>query len=102
PAHLTTKRCADLVVLGARGQAQQAKDVGGEIIATTKALVAELPDGVSVRMEGIRYDASITPSDAEYERHAVAGARLLLDRVTSLSSACPETRFALIGFSAGA
>jgi hypothetical protein len=102
PAQLTSERCADLVVVGARGQAQTAKSVGGEIVVTTKALLDELPDGLSVRLEGLRYDASITPSDAEYERHEVAGARQLVDRVDELAAACPDSRLALIGFSAGA
>jgi cutinase len=89
-------------VLGARGQAQTAKNVGGEIIATTKALLDELPDGLTVRLEGVRYDASITPSDAEYERHEVDGGRQLTGRIDDLSADCPRSRLALIGFSAGA
>ncbi|WP_187271828.1 cutinase family protein [Aeromicrobium terrae] len=101
-AHLTSERCADLVVIGARGQAQTAKNVGGEIIATTTALVDALPDGTSVRLEGLRYDASITESDAEYERHEVDGARRLVDRIDELADACPRSRLVLIGFSAGA
>lgn len=102
PARFTTDRCADLVVIGARGQAQTAKNVGGEIIATTKALVDELPDGATVRLEGVHYDASLVASDAVYTRNVKAGARRLLARVAALAKACPDSHVGLIGFSAGA
>lgn len=101
-SHLTTTQCADLVLLGARGQDQTLDDVGGEVKTTTKALVDELPDGRTVRLEGVDYDASTTRSDATYAQNVEAGARELARRQAELARACPASRFGLIGFSVGA
>jgi cutinase len=100
-------RCADLVVIGARGSTQNAdlnSGVGTELRLTTQHLIDRLADrtDLTVRLEAIRYDASAAASLAAFETQTVAGTQLMTDRLQRLARACRESRFALIGFSQGA
>lgn len=62
------------------------------------ALVEQLRGGVRVRLEAIRYPASAAAFDHDVE----TGRRRLLARLAALGSACPHSRFALMGYSEGA
>lgn len=99
--------CADLIVLGARGSTQDPDKnygVGGEIRATAVELAEQLhqSSGATTRIVGIRYDAAASATQALYIQHVADGAQLMTSRLKKLRSACPEARFALIGFSQGA
>lgn len=99
--------CADLIVLGARGSTQDPDKnygVGGEIRATALALAEQLhqSSGATARIVGIRYDAAASATQALYIQHVADGAQLMTSRLEKLRAACPEARFALIGFSQGA
>jgi hypothetical protein len=62
------------------------------------ALVEQLRGGQRVRLEAIRYPASAAAFDQDVE----TGRLRLLARHAALRSACPHSRFALIGYSEGA
>ncbi|MCL3819680.1 cutinase family protein [Aeromicrobium wangtongii] len=107
PAATTDVRCADLVVLGARGSTQDPDlndGVGTEVRRTTDELARRLHgrSGLTVRIEAIRYDAGATATRAAYQRHTVEGTRMMLSRLRTLASTCADSRFALLGFSQGA
>lgn len=100
-----TDECADLIVLGLRGQAQSARAAGGvgaEVQSSTRALVERLEGSERVRLEAIRYPADAAASMAEFDRDVEAGRVQLLARHAELGSACPRSRFVLIGYSEGA
>jgi hypothetical protein len=102
---LTADRCADLIVLGVRGQAQSARaaaGVGAEVQNSMLALVEQLRGGVRVRLEAIRYPASAATSAAAFDHDVEKGRLRLLARHATLGSACPHSRFALMGYSEGA
>ena len=104
-ARLVTDRCADLIVLGLRGQGQSARaadGVGAEVQASTRALVEHLDGGERVRLEAIRYPADAAPSMAAFDRDVEAGRVELLARHAELGSSCPRSKFVLIGYSEGA
>lgn len=103
----TNQDCADLVVIGARGSTQDPDrnhGVGTEVRRTVDALVRRLDrrSDLSVRVTPIRYDAAGTTTLTAYLRHTAAGARQMTARLRSEARACPDSRFALIGFSQGA
>ena len=102
---MTADRCADVIVLGARGQAQSARvaaGVGAEVQNSTRALVEQLRGGERVRLEAIRYPAGAATSRAAFDRDVEMGRVKLLARHAALGSACPRSRFVLIGYSEGA
>lgn len=104
-AHLVTDRCADLIVLGVRGQGQSARAAGGvgaEVQNTTRALVEQLDGGERVRLEAIRYPAGAATSMADFDRDVEVGRLEILARHAELRSACPRSRFVAIGYSEGA
>ena len=103
-ALLTSKKCADLIVLGARGSTQSAdknKGVGLEVLVSIKAMAARLHQRkeATVRVEAVRYDAS---GGAAYQAQVGAGAELIQRLLASAARQCPHSRFGLVGFSEGA
>lgn len=103
----TNAACADLVVIGARGSTQNPDlnhGVGTEVRRTTDELIRRLHkrSKQTVRIEAIRYDAGATATLAAYQQHTAEGAHLMISRLRSLASTCPDSRFALVGFSQGA
>ena len=105
PTPTAAGQCADLIVLGVRGQGQSARAAGGvgaEVQNSTKALIEQLEGGERVRLEAIRYPASAAASMAEFDHDVEAGRLQLLARHAALGSACPRSRFVLIGYSEGA
>lgn len=107
PAGTIATSCADLVVIGARGSTQDPDlnaGVGTEVRRTIEQLtdlVHERSDA-TVHVEPIRYDAAAASSLAAYDDHTAAGSGLMTKRLRSLSRSCPDSRFALVGFSQGA
>ncbi len=104
---LVTDRCADLVVIGARGSTQDVHrnlGVGTEVRVTVEQLARQLRgrSDLTVHVEPVRYDSSATPTAAGFLRNTAAGGALALQRLSSLAAACPSSRFALVGFSQGA
>lgn len=104
---LVADECADLVVVGARGSTQDPRrnlGVGTEVRMTVQALVRRLhrSAATTVRIEPIRYDASATATLPAYQDHVAEGARMMGSRLRRLARACPDSRFALVGFSQGA
>jgi cutinase len=104
---LSSHTCADLVVVGARGSMQSADrnlGVGTEVRVTVEQLARRLHrrSGVTVHVEPVLYDSSPTPTAAGFLRNTAAGGTLALDRLASLATECPSSRFALVGFSQGA
>ena len=96
-----------MVVLGARGSTQDPDlnaGVGTEVRVTTEKLVelVHARADLSVRLEAVRYDSDATGSTAEYLDHTADGSRLMEAQLRDLAAACPDSRFALIGFSQGA
>lgn len=101
---LTTKKCADLIVLGARGSDQSAtKNFGSgtEVRVSVTAMAERLHQrsDSTVRLVGIPYPAASGPAYTANVLTGVASARKLL---TSLGKQCRTSRFALVGFSQGA
>ncbi|MCW2768954.1 MAG: hypothetical protein JWR27_387 [Aeromicrobium sp.] len=99
--------CADLVVIGARGSTQALDrnfGVGTEVRRTVTELARRLHarGDTTVRLEAVRYDSAATATLAAYESHVEKGASMVSSRLDSLSRSCPDTRFALVGFSQGA
>jgi cutinase len=104
---LAHRTCADLVVIGARGSMQSADrnlGVGTEVRVTVEQLARRLRhrSGLTVHVAPVLYDSSPTPTAAGFLRNTAAGGALALDRLASLGSKCPSSRFALVGFSQGA
>lgn len=104
---LTTTRCADLVVIGARGSTQALDKnlgVGTEVRRTVTDLARRLHDrtDLTIRLEAVRYDSSEQASLDGYQSNVRQGADMVRDRLDALATACPDSRFALIGFSQGA
>lgn len=103
----TSSRCADVVVIGARGSTQDPDrnaGLGTEVRRTTRELVRLLHErsGATVRVEAIRYDAAQAPTLAAYRQHTADGAAQMTSRLRALAAECADSRFALIGFSQGA
>ncbi len=104
---LTGSECAGLVVLGARGSMQDPDrnlGVGTEVRVTVEQLARRLRDrsDVTVHVEPIRYDSSATATADGFLRNTAAGGTMMLDRLRTLAARCPDSRFALVGFSQGA
>lgn len=103
---LVEQRCADLVVIGARGSTQDGSrnlGVGTEVRMTAESL-ARLEgkrSGASTHVEAIAYDAAKTSTLDGYLRNVRSGAELLVDTLDEVARECPDSRFALIGFSQG-
>ncbi|MET1061662.1 MAG: cutinase family protein [Aeromicrobium sp.] len=104
---LVGQTCADLVVIGARGSTQALDrnlGVGTEVRRTVTELTRRLHarGDATVRLEAVRYDSAAASSLAAYQSHVDTGAAMVSSRLESLSRSCPDTRFALVGFSQGA
>ena len=101
---LVSTRCADLIVLGARGSTQSAKlnlGVGAEVRLSVEATARRLHQRArtTVRIEAVRYDAS---GGAAYQAQVGAGAQLMQRQLSADARSCPHSHFGLIGFSEGA
>lgn len=104
---LTDDRCADLVVIGARGSTQDGSrnlGVGTEVRRTAESLADRLSErsGATTHVEPVAYDAAATSTLDEYLDNVRSGAELLVERFDALARTCPDSRFALLGFSQGA
>ena len=101
---LTTAKCADLIVLGARGYTQSwTKNFGSgtEVRRSVTAMAERLHDraDTTVRLEGAPYPAD---SEAAYAEDVVTGVGNLRELFTTLAESCPDSTFAMVGFSQGA
>ena len=106
-ARLTTMRCADLVVLGARASGQRLTSsnvqAGPEVYATVVAAARSLDPGVSVRLEGVPYPAVPTSRGTQaYLASVREGASMLRAATVELLGSCPDAEVVLAGFSQGA
>jgi cutinase len=106
-ARETTKRCADVVVLGARASGQRLttsnRRMGPEVHAMVRNALGRLRGKHSVRLAGLPYPAVPTSSGTTVYHESVRdGARMLRGRLGRLLAACPRTRVVLAGFSQGA
>lgn len=104
---LVDDECADLVVIGARGSTQALDrnfGVGTEVRRAVTGLARRLHarTNLTIRLEAVRYDSAEKPTVAAYQRNVDRGADMVRDRLDELAASCPDTRFALIGFSQGA
>jgi|GEM_PF-3658585 len=111
PSHavsgFTTKGCADLVVIGVRGQTQDPNrnhGVGQEVLRATTELtrIVQHDARVSVRLESLDYESDPPPDLQSYEQAVQSGGRALDRRLDQLEQRCPDTDTAVIGFSMGA
>ena len=114
PLHSTTPfaktACADLVVLGLRGSGQStSKDqgVGAEVLGSVREMATRLHSDLrsaktAIRLEAVLFPARYAPTLAAYEAGISTGEKMVRARLTALSSHCPDSHFALIGFSQGA
>lgn len=103
-ARLTTARCADLVVLGLRGQGQSARGhhgAGRDADGVMRAMLPHLRHGTTLRIEGVPYPAR-SGGDAAYSEDVRTGVRLVDDQLTELRKNCPSSRVGLVGYSEGA
>lgn len=103
PALVNTK-CADLIVLGARGSDQSATtnhSVGTEVLASVTAMAAQLHthSTKTVRIVGIPYPAVSGPA---YTANVLTGVSHARRQLTKLGKQCPDSQFGLVGFSQGA
>lgn len=106
-ARVTTARCADLVVLGARASGQRLtganREMGTEVYAMARDAVSRLSGRHSVRYAGLPYPAVPTSrGTSAYEASVREGVGMLRTRLVRLLRACPRTKVALAGFSQGA
>jgi hypothetical protein len=107
PAGTVGTACADLVVIGARGSTQD-PDLNAGVGTEVRRTVEQLTDLVharsdrTVHVEAIRYDASAAPTLAAYLARTAEGTRQMTERLSALAGDCPDSRFALVGFSQGA
>lgn len=101
---LTTEKCADLIVLGARGSTQSwTKNFGAgtEVRRSVTAMAQQLHDRTdsTVRLEGVPYPAESGPA---YTDHVFTGVSNMRKLFTKLAKGCPDSTFAMVGFSQGA
>ena len=101
---LVSTKCADLIVLGARGSDQSATKnhgVGAEVLASVTAMAKQLHQRSksTVRIVGIPYPAVSGP---EYTANVFTGVDHARKLLTSLAKKCPDSDFGLVGFSQGA
>lgn len=102
-----TTTCADLIVFGLRGSGQDPNKndgVGQEADRSIRNMAGRLKDDsdTTVRLEAVRYDATIASSYAHYEAGVKDGVRLLGKQYAAAVEKCPSSRFAIVGFSQGA
>jgi cutinase len=101
---LVTTKCADLIVLGARGSGQSPthnSGVGQEVLRSVRAMVPQMSGG-TVRLEAVDYPSSRAATYEAYLAGVKEGGRTLGSQFAQLSKDCPHSRFAFIGFSHGA
>ncbi len=101
---MTTTKCADLIVLGARGYTQSwTKNFGSgtEVRRSVTAMAHRLHDrsDSTVRLEGVPYPAD---SVAAYADNVFTGVGNMRRLFTRLAESCPDSRFGMVGFSQGA
>lgn len=106
-ARETTKRCADVVVFGARASGQRIltsnRGMGPEVHATVTNALGRLRGRHSVRMAGLPYPAVPTSRGTEVYLDSVReGVRMLRGRLGGLLAGCRRTRVVVAGFSQGA
>lgn len=103
PALVTTK-CADLIVLGARGSDQSATKnlgVGTEVLASVTAMAKQMhvDANTTVRIIGVPYPAVSGPA---YTANVFTGISHARRQLATLGKQCPDSQFGLVGFSQGA
>lgn len=108
----TGNKCASLVVVGARGsgEGQSAGSIpgfGSRLSPGVSNMASRIKRSGTIRYLAVKYPAiKITPTNAlnrkKYFASVGAGAKDAMSKVNSLASACPSTRFALVGYSQGA
>lgn len=103
-ALLVSTRCADLIVLGARGSNQSVDKnhgVGREVLVSVERMAARLHtrSRATVRLEAVPYVATSGPA---YDANVTDGTHRMADQIRSLARNCPESHFAVVGFSQGA
>lgn len=101
---LTTQKCADLIVIGARGYTQSwTKNFGAgtEVRRSVMAMARQLHGrtDTTVRLEGVPYPVD---SSADYAGNVAAGVDNLRKLFRSLAKSCPDSTLAMVGFSQGA
>lgn len=98
--------CADLVIFGARGSTQNPDinhGVGTEVRKTSDRLIKLVSDrSHTTSLEAIDYNSAAAPSLDAFTAQAAAGSSMMVERLRSVARACPDSRFALLGFSQGA
>lgn len=99
--------CSDLIVFGLRGAGQDPDKndgIGQEASRSIRDMANRLRDrsDTTVRLEAIRYDATVASSYAHYEAGVQDGLRLLGKQYDAALDKCPKSRFAFVGFSEGA
>lgn len=95
--------CADVQIIGIRGQGQSLdahRGLGAEVDGIADALAAELASAGTVRTTAIRHESGLGSWD-EYVEDVAEGRELLAERLGSVAAECPDTRVAVIGFSQG-
>lgn len=103
----TDQPCADLVIVGVRGQQQLAGrnfGVGTEVRLVAEALTAQVQqaDDTTVRLESVDYRSDSPAALEEYRGAVQDGAAALGRRLDQLEQTCPDSGLAVIGFSMGA
>lgn len=106
-ARETTKRCADIVVLGARASGQRLtssnRRMGPEVHAMVTNALGRLRGRHSVRFVGVPYQAVPTSTGTEsYLASVRDGVRKLRPRLRGVLADCRRTRVVVAGFSQGA
>ncbi|GGF49661.1 hypothetical protein GCM10011519_24500 [Marmoricola endophyticus] len=97
--------CADLVVLGLRGQGQsasKAQGVGDEVLGVVRAIGARLPASQSLSLVAVRHPARLSPTQASYDADVATGVRMVQRHLDRLARRCPGSAVGLVGFSEGA
>ncbi len=99
--------CANLIVIGALGSTQNPdlnSGVGTEVRLTTDRLIrlVHARSAKTVGLEAIDYDSAAAASLDAYLAHTAEGATMMTSRLREIARACPDSRFALLGFSQGA
>lgn len=95
--------CADVQIVGIRGQGQSLdahRGLGAEVDGIATALADELASTGTVRKTAIRHESGLGSWD-DYVEDVAEGRELLGERLRSIVAECPDTRVAVIGFSQG-
>ena len=101
---LSNAKCADLIVLGARGSDQSPSTnhgVGAEVFRSVTSMAEHLHERskVTVRIVGVPYPAASGPA---YTANVYTGVSHAGQLLSTLGKECPDSRFGLVGFSQGA